>query len=96
MNPNEFRSAYSGELKKFFESQMGRELIILLNGLRPQLPSSFSTEHSMTRAYANAEGYEICLRTMIALAMPARVASEPEINYGVADPKIVQGTTENK
>lgn len=96
MNPTEFKSAYSGDLKKFFESPMGREFITLINGLRPQLPQSFQTEHAMVRAYANAEGYETCLRTMVSLAMPPKVVSEPEVNYGVPDPKVAQGTTETK
>lgn len=96
MKPIEFQSAYSGDLKKFFESNMGREFITLVNGLRPPLPQSFPTEHAMIRAYANAEGYETCLRTMVSLAMPPKVTPEPEITYGVSDPKVVQGKTETK
>ena len=87
MTPHEFQINHSGELKKFFETPVGREFLTILNGLRPQLSGSFPTEHEMLRSYAKVEGFELCLRNIVGLIMLPKITPQPEANYGVPDRK---------
>lgn len=98
MTPVEFQQNHSGWLKELFGDPRGKEFIALLNGMRPSLPQSFPTEHAALRAYANIEGYEQCLRTMIALSQaPKAPAASVPANYGVPDKeKAIEGKTETK
>lgn len=84
MTAQEFQINHSGELKKFFDTQVGKEFLGLLNGLRP--PYEFPIhEHLMLSNRESIRGYELCLRNMIALAMPPKILIQPEANYGVPD-----------
>lgn len=87
MTPVEFQSNHSGELKAFFETNLGKEFISLLNGMRPTVSESFPNEASMIRNYAKIEGYELCLRSIVVLTMKPKAVSQPEANYGVPDKK---------
>lgn len=87
MTPAEFQSNHSGDLKKFFETNLGKEFISLLNGLRPAIGESFPNAETMIRSYAKVEGYELCLRNIVALTMPPKVVTQPEANYGVPETK---------
>lgn len=99
MTPQEFQLNHSGDLKNFIETPVGKQFISLLNGMRPPLSAAFPNEHSMIRTYANIEGYELCLRNIIALMMaPSKPKTGIPADYGVPDKKTepVEGTTETK
>lgn len=87
MTTKEYQENYSGELRKFYDTNCGKELLGQISGLRPPLKESFSTEHDMIRAYGKIEGYEMCLRNLIALSLPAKNNDQPVANYGVDDPQ---------
>lgn len=85
MTVKQFQNEHSGKIKELLESPMGKEFLGSLHALRPALPESFPTEHAMTRAYAKCEGYDLCLRSIIGLAMPVKITTEPDANYGVPE-----------
>lgn len=85
MTPTEFQIAYSGKLKEVLDSQMGRDLLVMLQSLRPSLSESFPTEHAMLRAYAKIEGYDSTLRNIIGLSLAPKQTVQVEANYGVPD-----------
>lgn len=85
MTPTEYQVAHSGKLKEFLDSKSGRDLLIMLQALRPAMQASFATEHQMVRAYANTEGYNSCLQHIVGLALPPKQTSQVEANYGVPD-----------
>ena len=88
MTSTEFKLKYSGELKTFLESPMGRELLAVTHGCRPALKDSFSNEHDMLRTYARGEGFEQCLRVIVSLASLPVVQKEPEANYGIVEKEV--------
>ena len=87
MTVADFQKTRGPELKKFLLSPAGVDFMNAINSLKPALQDSFPSEHAMTRAYAKIEGYELCMRHMVALTMVAKPASQPEANYGVPDKK---------
>ena len=87
MTVADFQKTRGPWLKTILTSTEGTDLLNALNSLKPALPDSFPTEHSMTRGYAKIEGYELCLRHMVALTMIPKPSSQPEANYGVPDKK---------
>lgn len=85
MTPTEYQAAHSGKLKEFLDSKPGKDFLMMLQALRPVMPESFPSEHGMIRTYARIEGYDGCLRNLIALALPPKQHSEIEANYGVTE-----------
>jgi hypothetical protein len=90
MTPTEFQQNHSGDLKAVLDTPMGKELFNVLAALRPQMPDSFPNEHSMLRAYAKIEGYEMCVRCIVSLTLSPKVQIQPEANYGVPDKQPVK------
>lgn len=86
MTAQEFQVAFSADLKKVLESQMGQNLVQILGGLRPQYEMS-PHEHLFSDNRGSIRGYETCLRNLIGLAMPPKIAEQPPVNYGVPDKK---------
>lgn len=95
MTATEFQINYGPELKKFFETPVGKEFITLLNGLRPGYEFPVH-DHLLIENRGMVRGYELCLRNIIGLTMPPKVTSQPEANYGVPDRKPIEGKTETK
>lgn len=87
MTVADFQKARGPELKTFLLSPLGADLLNALNSLKPALQDSFPSEHAMTRGYAKIEGYELCLRHIVALTMIPKPSSQPEADYGVPDRK---------
>lgn len=85
MTPTDYQVAHSGKLKEFLDSKPGKDLLVMLQALRPAMQASFPTEHQMVRSYANNEGYNSCLQNIIALCMPPKPSSEVQADYGVKD-----------
>lgn len=85
MTPSEFQINHGSELEKFLRTPLGKEFFNTINALVPVMPDSFPNEHSMLRSYAKIEGYQTCLRNMIALTMIPKTTVQPEANYGVPD-----------
>lgn len=84
MTPQEFQLTHSTKLKEALGTSWGVEFFQILNGLRPAIAETFTNESSMIRNYAKSEGYELCLRNLLALTMlPPAPAAQPEANYGV-------------
>lgn len=82
----EFQTNHSGELKAFFDSQLGRSFLMTLNSLRPGYEFPIH-EHLMLANRESIRGYDQCLRNMIALTMAPVKTSEIPANYGVPDKK---------
>lgn len=86
MNAQEFQTNYSSELKKFFDTPMGKEFLGVLNGLRPAYEFPIH-DHLLIENRGFVRGFEQCLRSIIALTMAPKVIAQPEANYGVPDKK---------
>lgn len=85
-------SPHSVELNKFLQSPAGKEFMLTLHGLRPAYESS-QYEHVFIENRGAVRGFEICLRSMVALASPPKVVAQPEANYGVPDRKTSNAET---
>lgn len=84
MTPVEFQTNHSGDLRAFLDTNLGKEFLALLNGLRPAYEFPIH-EHLMIANREAIRGYEMCLRNIVALTMPPKVVTQPEANYGVPD-----------
>ncbi len=84
MTPNDFQKNYSTDLRKFFETPLGKEFITQLNALRPAYEFPIH-EHLMLANRESIRGYEMCLRNIVALMLPPKDNVQPKANYGVED-----------
>lgn len=87
MNATQFQNKYAGELKAFFETSLGKNLLGTLNGLRPLHEVNPVPEHILLKTYAKIEGYELCLRNIVGLTMLPIEQKPIEADYGVKEPK---------
>ena len=84
MTAKQFQSEHGAELKKFLETNTGKNFLNLLSALRPAY--SFPVhEHLMMANREAIRGYESCLLNIVSLTLPPSTPAQPDANYGVPD-----------
>ena len=89
MTAKQFQSEHGPELKKFLESNTGKQFLNLLSALRPAYEFPVH-EHLMIANREAIRGYESCLLKIVALTMPPTTPVQPEANYGVPDKTVTK------
>jgi len=93
MTATEFQTNHGPQLKEVINSPWGQQFFAVLNSLRPSYEFPVH-EHLMIANREAIRGYELCLKTIVALSMPPKVVAEVEANYGVPDRKPTAQTKE--
>lgn len=85
-------SPYSAELNEFLQKPAGKAFLGVLHSLRPAYEAT-PHEHVFLENRGAVRGFEICIRSVVALASPPKVVAQPEANYGVPDRKTSNAET---
>jgi hypothetical protein len=84
MTPKEFQTTYSGDLKKLWDSPLGKALLAVMLNLKPTYEFPIH-EHLMLANREAIRGYDMAMRNLVVLSMAPKTATTPEANYGVKD-----------
>lgn len=82
MIPNDFRLKHGLALKTFLSTDCGRDLIPVLQQLRPLFITN-STPHVHTESAGTVRGYELCIKDLVRLSELPKQPEEIEMTYGV-------------
>lgn len=84
MKVGQFQQVNGEWLKSILNDPKGQALLAALSSMQPPFPTSESV-HIFAKEAGKREGFEQCLKSLIALCNVRDVRKEPEANYGVPD-----------
>lgn len=70
----------------YLNSPEGRGALNALGSLNPPFPTS-ECPHLFAKQVGQREGFELCMKLLVALATAPKIQTEVEANYGVPEAK---------
>lgn len=77
-------SSFGAEWKAFLATPAGQALINVGASLQPPFPTS-EVPHLFAQAVGKREGFEQCIKNLVALSMAPKIQNEVEANYGIQE-----------
>lgn len=86
MTASKFQEVHGAWLASIISDPKGQALLNTLVNFQPAYPRSDSP-HLFGQGIGQREGFEICMKALVALSMSPKIQTEVEANYGVPDAK---------
>lgn len=82
MTPKQFQDVHGPWLASILSDPKGQALLGVLASLQPPFPES-EIPHLFAKGLGKREGFESCIKTIVALSIPPKIQSEVEADYGI-------------